>query len=112
MIEKTKARKKARSYLIENIGNMVGPGEPILNKKENTWEIPIIYQSYSKEIKIGKLILDKEGGVESVPSKNELLKNLEKAKSIYITLEVKTEHPKELISSLEKITKSSKIRKK
>ena len=43
-MEKTQAIKLARSYLIENIGNMTGPGEAYYDKRQNVWHIEIFYE--------------------------------------------------------------------
>ncbi|MFQ6071938.1 MAG: hypothetical protein ACE5KT_04450 [Methanosarcinales archaeon] len=34
----------AKDYLIENIGNMVGPGEPYLDKKDDSWVVRLQLQ--------------------------------------------------------------------
>ena len=53
-MEKTQAIKLARSYLIENIGNMTGPGETYYDKRHNAWHVEIFYEDSFQEFKIGE----------------------------------------------------------
>lgn len=68
----------ARDYLIENVGNMVGPGEVYYDAHGRIWVAPIIYQNLIREIRIGDLKINPDTGEICAPTRSELLVNLEK----------------------------------
>lgn len=90
-MNRVEAENLARDYLIEKVGNMVGPGEIYHDVKDETWVVPIIYQTPIQRIRIGDLKIDSESSRISAPSCSELLTNLEqeerKGATIIIHLE-------------------------
>ena len=106
-MEKTQAIKLARSYLIENIGNMTGPGEAYYDKRHNAWHVEIFYEDSFQEFKIGELEINEQRFTEGkplnevntqniiAPSKNELLRRLQERMSQGLTVLVEIETPDE-----------------
>lgn len=103
-MEKTQAIKKARSYLIENIGNMTGPGEAYYDKSQNAWHVEIFYEDVFREFKIGELEINESTQNIKAPSKNELLRKLQEkpSQSLTVLLEIEKpdEHTHQLIKEL------------
>jgi len=94
-MEKTQAIKLARSYLIEKIGNMTGPGEAYYDKRHNAWHVEIFYEDSFQEFKIGELEINEHTQNIMAPSKNELLKRLQEHMSQGLTVLVEIETPDE-----------------
>ena len=106
-MDKTQAIKLARSYLIENIGNMTGPGEAYYDKRHNAWHVEIFYEDSFQEFKIGELEINEQRFTEGkllnevntqniiAPSKSELLKRLQEHMSQGLTVLVEVETPDE-----------------
>ena len=92
-MEKTQAIKLARSYLIENIGNMTGPGEAYYDKRQNAWRVEIFYEDGFQEFKIGELEVSERTQNIISPSKSELLRMLQEQMSQGITVFVEIEKP-------------------
>ncbi|HLC39549.1 MAG TPA: hypothetical protein VJJ76_01560 [archaeon] len=72
MIDREKAYEIADMYLIEYVGNLVGPGEPVFDSKLNVWIIPIFHMSKVAKFPLGKMVLDSEGKILYVPTEEEL----------------------------------------
>jgi len=106
-MEKIQAIKLARSYLIENIGNMTGPGEVYYDKRKNAWRVEVFYEDGFFEFKIGELEVNERRFTEgkllnevntqeiNAPSKSELLKRLQEQMSQGLTVLVEIEKPDE-----------------
>jgi len=75
---KTEALQKARSYLIENVGNMVGPGEAYYDQEEEAWYVEIFYEDWTQSFKIGELQVGPQTQRVHAPPTRELLTNLER----------------------------------
>jgi len=115
-MEKTQAIKLARSYLIENIGNMTGPGEAYYDKRYNAWHVEIFYEDSFQEFKIGELEINERRFTEGkllnevntqniiAPPKSELLRKLQECmfQSLTVLVEIETpdEHTHQLIKEL------------
>ena len=94
-MEKTQSIKLARSYLIENIGNMTGPGEAYYDKRQNAWRVELFYEDGFQEFKIGELEVNERTQEINAPSKSELLKRLQEHMSQGLTVLVEIETPDE-----------------
>ena len=94
-MEKTQAIKLTQSYLIENIGNMTGPGEAYYDKRHNAWRVEIFYEDGFQEFKIGELEINEYTQNIIAPSKNELLRRLQERMSQGLTVLVEIERPDE-----------------
>ncbi|MBC8228264.1 hypothetical protein H8E77_01790 [bacterium] len=94
-MEKTQSIKLARSYLIENIGNMTGPGEAYYDKRHNAWRVELFYEDGFQEFKIGELEVNERTQEINAPSKSELLKRLQEHMSQGLTVLVEIETPDE-----------------
>jgi hypothetical protein len=103
-MEKTQAIKLARSYLIENIGNMTGPGEAYYDKRHNAWHVEIFYGDGFQEFKIGELEINARTQNIIAPPKNEMLRKLQERmfQSLTVLVEIETpdEHTHQLIKEL------------
>lgn len=94
-MEKTQSIKLARSYLIENIGNMTGPGEAYYDKRHNAWRVELFYEDGFQEFKIGELEVNEHTQEINAPSKSELLRGLQEQMSQGLTILVEIETPDE-----------------
>lgn len=90
-MNRSEVERLARDYLIENIGNMVGPGEVYFNLETKVWVVPIIYQDLIQRVMIGKLEVDSMTAKVSAPSRAELLINLEREERLGTTLVINIE---------------------
>lgn len=72
MITKEEAYKTADRHLIENIGNLVGPGEPVFDSKVGVWIVPIFHMSKVAVFPIGEMIVDNEGVIVYAPSEKDV----------------------------------------
>lgn len=72
MIDKEKAYEIADKHLIEHVGNLVGPGEPVFDNKINVWVVPIFHRSKVAIFPLAEMILDSEGNVIYIPSIEQL----------------------------------------
>lgn len=72
MIDKEKGYEIADRYLIEYVGNLVGPGEPIFDSKINVWIVPIFHKSKVAIFPIGEMVIDSEGTIIYVPTPEQL----------------------------------------
>jgi len=72
VIGKEKAYEIADRYLIEYIGNLVGPGEPIFDNKINVWIVPIFHMSKVATFRLGEMIIGTEGDIIYVPTAEEM----------------------------------------
>jgi hypothetical protein len=94
-MERIQAINLARSYLIENIGNMTGPGEAYYDKRQNAWRVEIFYEDGFFEFKIGELEVNERTQEINAPSKSELLRRLQEQMSQGLTVLVEIETPDE-----------------
>lgn len=78
MITKEEAYEKSDRYLIENIGNLVGPGEPIFDNKIGVWIVPIFHMSKIAVFPVGEIIIDNEGNILYAPADKDIDNALEK----------------------------------
>ena len=72
MIDKEKAHEIADTYLIEYIGNLVGPGEPVFDAKINVWVVPIFHMSKAVTFPLADMVLDSEGNILYIPTAEQL----------------------------------------
>lgn len=72
MINKEKAYEIADRYLIEYVGNLISPGEPVFDNKINVWIIPIFHKSKVATFSIGEMIINSEGKITYVPTSEQL----------------------------------------
>lgn len=88
MISKEEAQKIAKKYIIWNIGNLPGVGEPYYSKllDKDVWVVPITLRTKELSLdSIEKIIIDsKTGEMIKAPVKGELKKIIELCKKIEI----------------------------
>ena len=72
MITKEEAYEKSDRYLIENIGNLVGPGEPIFDSKIGVWVVPIFHMSKIAVFSVGEIVIDNEGNILYAPTDKDI----------------------------------------
>jgi len=71
MITKEEVYEKADKYLIKNIGNLVGPGEPVFDAKVNVWIVPVFHMSKVAVFPVDEIVVDNDGNILYAPtSKN------------------------------------------
>ncbi|MBI2542633.1 MAG: hypothetical protein HYW24_00385 [Candidatus Aenigmarchaeota archaeon] len=68
MITKEEAYEQADRYLIENIGNLIGPGEPIFDSKVGIWIVPVFHMSKVAVFPIGEMVIDSDGNILYAPT--------------------------------------------
>lgn len=66
----------ARDYLRDHVGHLTRPGEAAYDDTSRRWRVPIHCRTARGDVLVGDLILDDEGTVVSVPSRNELAARL------------------------------------
>lgn len=71
MIDKERAYKIADKYLIEYVGNLICPGEPIFDGKIDSWIIPVFHKSKVATFPVGNMIVDSKGSILHVPNFDE-----------------------------------------
>jgi hypothetical protein len=94
-MESHEAIQLARSYLIANVGNLVGPGEAYYDKRANLWCVEILCGDPFQPLKIGEARIDASTRQVMAPSTGELLRNWEKQKDARFTLVLEIPHPNE-----------------
>lgn len=72
MITKERAYEIADRYLLEYVGNLVGPGEPMFDGKVNVWVVPIFHMSKVAKFPLAELVLDSEGNIIYIPTAEQL----------------------------------------
>ena len=72
MITKEKAYEVADRYLLEYVGNLVGPGEPMFDNKVNVWIVPIFHMSKAATFPLAEMVLDSEGNIVYIPTAEQL----------------------------------------
>ena len=72
MIKKEKAYEIADRYLLEYVGNLIGPGEPMFDGKVNVWVVPIFHMSKVATFPLAELVLDSEGNIVYMPTAEQL----------------------------------------
>jgi hypothetical protein len=72
MISKEEIYEIADKYLIFNVGNLVGPGEPVFDNKINVWVVPIFHISKVAKFPLGEMVLDSKGNILYVPTTEQL----------------------------------------
>ena len=72
MINKEKAHEIADRYLIEYVGNLVSPGEPSFDSKIKVCIVPIFHKSKVTTFRLSEIIIDSEGSIVYVPTKDQL----------------------------------------
>ena len=78
MITKEEAYEKSDRYLIDNVGNLVGPGEPIFDSKIGVWVVPIFHMSKIAVFPVGEIIIGGEGNILYTPTGKDIDNALEK----------------------------------
>jgi len=66
MVDKEKVYEIADKYLIMNVGNLVGPGEPGFDNKIRKWIVPIFHMSKVAIFPMGEMIIDTKGNIVHV----------------------------------------------
>jgi len=72
MIEKENAYEIADRYLMEYVGNLVGPGEPVFDSKIKVWIVPIFHKSKVATFPLAEIILDSGGDIVYAPTIEQL----------------------------------------
>jgi len=90
--DKANAIAAARDYLIENVGNMVGPGEAYFDIRDKAWVVSVVYQDPIRQVNLGELKVDGNSGVVSAPSRRELLESFERQTRAGLTVVIQVEH--------------------
>jgi len=72
VITKEKAYEIADRYLLEYVGNLIGPGEPMFDRKVNVWVVPIFHMSKVATFPLAELVLDSEGNIVYMPTAEQL----------------------------------------
>jgi len=72
MIDKENVYKIVDKYLIEYVGNLVGPGDPIFDNKINAWIVPIFHRSKNATFPLAEIVLDSNGNIVYVPTVEQL----------------------------------------
>jgi len=86
MIDKEKAYEIADKYLIENVGNLVGPGRPFFDDKINVWIVPIFHKSKVATFPLSDMVINSEGKIIYTPTAEQLVEIGEKKFSQKIEL--------------------------
>ena len=77
-MEATKVYEKVKDYLIDEVGNMVQPGTPILDEKLKVWKVPVLCKTERGIFVVGEISLDKNLNFLTIPTKQQMLKTLDK----------------------------------
>jgi len=77
-MEATKAYEKVKDYLIDEVGNMVQPGTPILDAKIKAWKVPVLCKTERGIFVVGEIGLDQNLNFLTIPTKPQMLKTLDK----------------------------------
>jgi hypothetical protein len=77
-MEAQKVYEKVKDYLIDELGNMVLPGMPILNKKAKAWKVPVLCRTERGIFVVGEISLDQNLNFLMIPTKQQMLKVLKK----------------------------------
>jgi len=78
MITKEEIYDKASMYLIRNVGNLIGPGEPAFDGKVKVWRVPIFHMSKVAKFLMGEMLIGPNGEIVHVPTVEQLIKHGEK----------------------------------
>jgi hypothetical protein len=70
--------EKVKDYLIDEVGNMVLPGTPILDKKAKAWKVPVLCRTEPGIFVVGEISLDQNLNFVMIPTKQQMLKVLKK----------------------------------
>jgi hypothetical protein len=62
----------ARRYLIDHVGNLAVAGVPVYDGETETWTVSISCATDRGVLPVGKVVLDNDARVASVPSREEL----------------------------------------
>ena len=74
-MKKKEIQEIADIYLIENIGNLVGPGKPHFDSEKKVWIVPIFHMSSIAYYRMGEMHVDENGKIVYMPTNEELSKN-------------------------------------
>ncbi len=77
-MEAQKVYEKVKDYLIDEVGNMVLPGTPILDKKSKAWKVPVLCRTERGIFVVGEISLDQNLNFMMIPTKQQMLKVLKK----------------------------------
>lgn len=72
MITKEEIYKKADLYLLMNLGQFIGAGEPAFDNMIEVWIVPVFHKSNIATFPIGEMLLDKEGNVLDAPTDKDI----------------------------------------
>lgn len=64
--------KKADLYLLTNLGQFIGAGEPVFDNMIEVWIVPVFHKSNATTFPVGEMILDKEGKVLDAPTAEDI----------------------------------------
>lgn len=67
MIGKEEAYKIVDKYLIENVGNLIAPGEPVFDRKVNVWVVSVFHKSKVATFPVAEIVLDADGKIIHAP---------------------------------------------
>jgi len=70
--------EKVRRYLFEYIGHLTTPGMPRFDLKTKTWKVPVLCKTERGILVVGEFTLDNRGEFINRPTKQEMLKTIEK----------------------------------
>jgi len=77
-MEAPNAYAKVKDYLIDEVGNMVQPGTPILDAKIKAWKVPVLCKTERGIFTVGEIALDQKLDFLAIPTKQQMLRTLEK----------------------------------
>lgn len=66
MLTKDDVGKIADKYLMFNVGNLVGPGEPKFDEGKKIWTVPVFHSSKKFYFEMGEMTINTEGNVITV----------------------------------------------
>ncbi|MFH0775366.1 MAG: hypothetical protein V2A53_07765 [bacterium] len=70
--------EKVRKYLYENVGHLTTPGTPRFDLGSQIWKVSVLCKTEKGILVVGEFHLDKDGDFTNIPTKEEMLKVVEK----------------------------------
>ena len=74
VMEENEIKEIADIYLIENVGNLVGPGKPHFDTEKKLWIVPIFHMSSIAYYRMGEMHVDENGKIVYMPTNEEMSK--------------------------------------